>query len=290
MPLSITLSETYYNMERIKILEKVDTSHPEYDLENMMWPTEQKKLTNIVKKSKKNVNTISYKQPSYGVGRYYPTPYKSSYQSMYNVIRRLVLDGKATSLDIVNAHPIILKQTLEKFSPGFKKPYLDWYVNEREDFLNLVIEAHGATRKQAKGLLIRMSFGGSYKELCKVEKNQQNRDNPCKLIVGYEKEAQEIQNDIAPNKFPEFNKFTKIAKKENAKKIGKKDERTAIALYLQDWEAKIILWLYDYAISELGYTVEALIHDEILIRGDVEKELESNMNDIYFRIYKDTTY
>ena len=132
----ITLTEKYHNAAVIQTLLQVDTSHPEYDLENMMWPDEQKKLKNIVKKIKKNVNEITYKRKKYGVGRLYPTPYKASYQSMFNVIRRLVLNGKATSLDIVNAHPTMLKQALEKFSPGYAKPFMDVYVNEREDCLN----------------------------------------------------------------------------------------------------------------------------------------------------------
>jgi hypothetical protein len=215
MPESITLSETYYNMEVIKTLLNVDTSHPEYDLEDMMWPSEQAKLANIRKKSIKNVNTVTYKQASYDVGRRYPTPYKCSLQSMYNRIRRLVLDGKATGLDIVNAHPTILKQTLEKFSPGFKKPHLDLYVNERRETIHKVVETYDVTRKQAKGLFINMSFGGSYEVWFKSVKN---RKSPSDMIVGYYREMQEIQAEIAKEKFPDFQKFIKIAKKINAKK------------------------------------------------------------------------
>ena len=131
-----------------------------------------------------------------------------------------------------------------------------------------------------------MAFGGSYKEWAKDE-NLKGCATPCAMVVGFYAEMQEIQNGIAPNYFPEFDKFIKIAHKENTKKgTMKNDKRIAIALYLQDWEAKIMLSLHDYASSKLGYTVEALIHDELLIRGDVEKELESKMNDIYFHIYQ----
>ena len=208
MPESITLSETYYNMEVINTLLNVDTSHPEYDLEDMMWPSEQAKLANIRKKSVNNVNIVTYKQASYDVGRRYPTPYKRSLQSMYNRIRRLVLGGKSTGLDIVNAHPTILKQTLEKFSPGFKKPHLDLYVNERRDTIHKVVETYDVTRKQAKGLFINMSFGGSYEVWFKSVKN---RKSPSDMIVGYYREMQEIQAEIAKEKFPDFQKFIKIA-------------------------------------------------------------------------------
>ena len=59
------------------------------------------------------MNTIEYKVKPYGVGRRYPHGKHNSYQGMYNVARRLVLDGKATSIDGKNMHPVILNQLVK---------------------------------------------------------------------------------------------------------------------------------------------------------------------------------
>ena len=81
------------------------------------------------------MNKVTYKLKMYGkvgVGRRYPTPFKETYQTMKSRLRRLVMDGKTISLDIVNAHPSLLKQLIYKNSPGFELPHLKRYVEESE--------------------------------------------------------------------------------------------------------------------------------------------------------------
>ena len=278
-PKSINLTEIYYEQKVIQQLLLVDTSHPEYDHENMMWSEEQAKLRDIVKKTKSSyVNTITYKVKPYGVGRMYPTPYQASYQSMYNVIRRLVLNGKATSLDIVNAHPTILKNYIEYHAPDFEHPYLSKYVEGREICLETVMNTYKVSRGQAKSLFVRMVFGGSYKEWAKNEKVDVTTV-ACELVLGFYAEMKEIQGEIAPYNFPDYVKYVKIANKIK-NKTGDACFRTALALFLQDAERQVMMIIMKYVTSSLGYTVEALIHDELLIKGDIEEELKGKIDDI----------
>jgi hypothetical protein len=202
-----------------------------------------------------------------------------SFKSMYNVIRRLVLDGKATSLDIVNAHPTILKQSLETYAPEFLHPYLDMYVNTREVCLVKVMETHNVSRAQTKDLFIRMAYGGSYKvwaESIKIDVSE-----PGELILGFYSEMAEIQTDIAPCNFTDANytRYVQVANKIKDK-TGDACFRSALALFLQDVEREVMLLVMDYVTTKLGYTIEAIIHDEVLLKGDVQEILETQIPNI----------
>ena len=111
---SIILTEKYYNMKVIDKLFSVNTNLPGYD-DEFMWSNEQNKLRETKNNQINDCQKVEYKMKEYGVGRMYPIPYKSTYQSMYNVIRRLVIDGNLTSIDLVNCQPTFFVQLCEKY-------------------------------------------------------------------------------------------------------------------------------------------------------------------------------
>ena len=152
---AIKLTETYYNTDVIRTLLKVNTEHPDYNHEIMMWKSEQDKLKNVLAKSKDGKNVVEYSLKKYGVGRLYPTPFKNSYQSMYNTIRRLVIDGNCTSVDLVNAHPTILKQLINQHA-NLEFRNLAKYVNDREGVRQDIMKKYNVSKSQVKDLFIRM--------------------------------------------------------------------------------------------------------------------------------------
>ena len=266
---AIKLTETYYNTDVIRTLLKVNTEHPDYNHEIMMWKSEQDKLKNVLAKSKDGKNVVEYSLKKYGVGRLYPTPFKNSYQSMYNTIRRLVIDGNCTSVDLVNAHPTILKQLINQHA-NLEFRNLAKYVNDREGVRQDIMKKYNVSKSQVKDLFIRMIFGGSYKTW--FEENKIKKE-PCKFIYELFEELTHISTVTSKTYFPNYQRFEDIAKQ----KKGEKDEfgciRTAMALYLQDQERIVISHLYKYLESK-GLKVCALIHDELLVEGDVQIDLD----------------
>ena len=187
------------------------------------------------------------------------------------------MDGNATSLDIVNAHPTILKQSLETHAPKFLHPYLDRYVNTREDCLVNVMKTLNVSRAQTKDLFIRMAHGGSYKVW--AESINIDVSEPGELILGFYSEMAEIQTDIAPCKFTGYTRYVNVANKFKDK-TGDACFRTALSFFLQDVEREVILLVMDYVTTKLGYTIEAIIHDEVLLKGDIQEILETQIQSI----------
>jgi len=265
----ITLTETYHNFDIIKTLCKVDTSHPEYDATNMMWKTEQAKCLAILKRATKiRTNKVNYKQAPYGVGRLWAKPYDASLQSMYKRIRRLVLNGQVTSVDVSNCEPTLLHELLGKYAHQ-NVPPLNKYVKNRESILQEVVKEYGVPKHKAKDLFISMTNGGGYKKWFKDNKLENAK--PSTFIYTFHKEAQEVLNSIAPTWFPEFERYQEIAKESKMKKNGTTDnvEGSALALYLMDHERQVMGHLYEYLTNELGLKPSALIHDEWLVDGRV---------------------
>ena len=272
---SITLTEKYYNTDAIDYFLLIDTTHPDYDKKNMMWPTEQIKLQEIKNNIVNNRQTIEYKVKKYEVGRLYPTPFRNTYQSMYNIIRRVVIDGNLSSVDIVNAHPTFMIRLCENY--GFDTRVLQMYVDDRDNVRNMLMDMCKISKSQVKQLIITMMFGGFY------EKWFIDNDLPipvCEFLKSFHEELTVISSCIAPH-FPNYQKFKDIAIIKRGEDDVKAQQRTAIALYLQDTERQVIQRLIEYAhLNDIE--VVSLIHDEILITNTSKidlSEAERYIND-----------
>jgi hypothetical protein len=205
---SIILSEKYYNMEVIDKLISVNTTLPGYD-DELMWSNDQNKLREIKNNQINGCQTIEYKLVDYGVGRLYPTPY-NTYQSMYNVIRRLVIDGNLISIDLVNTHPTFVVQLCKKHAGKYSLKYLNLYVNDRDKVRSDIMKKYNITKDQVKDLILRMMFGGSY-DAWFIEKKLKVPN--CKFLKELKEEVTEISIGIAPNCFSNYKKVQAIARK-----------------------------------------------------------------------------
>ena len=239
---SITLTEKYYNTDAIDFLLSIDTTHPDYDLKNMMWPTEQMKLQEIKNNIVNNSQTIEYKVKKYEVGRLYPTPYPS-YQNMYNIIRRVVIDGNLSSVDIVNAHPTFMTQLCKRYAQGYEPELLNMYVQDRNAMRNKIMRECNISKSQVKQLTLTMMFGGFYQKWFK-DNNLPLPD--CVFLKEFHEELDVIFTRIAPKFFPNYRKFKDIGIMKRGDDV-KAQQRTAIALYLQDTERQVMQHLIEYA-------------------------------------------
>jgi hypothetical protein len=219
--------------------------------------------------------SVTYQMKDYGVGRLYPYPY-NSYQNTYNILRRVFIDGNLISVDIVNAHPTFMTQLCERYSK-FTPEILNTYVDNRDVVRKLIMKECGISKAQAKNLVLVMMFGGYYR---KWFKDNNVPFSGCEFLKTFHEELRTISTKVAKKNFPGYAKFQKIAKEKRADDDNNAEERTAIALYLQDTERQVIMCLIEYA-QQKGIEVSSIIHDEILITKKVQIDLAEAQQYIY---------
>jgi phage/plasmid-associated DNA primase len=83
-----------------------------------------------------------------------------SLQNFDKEIRHALSRGKYIDIDMVNAHPNLLKQYCSKMD--IKCPYLDKYVDNREKHLAFIMKTHNIDRGEAKNLFLRFMYHGEY--------------------------------------------------------------------------------------------------------------------------------
>jgi hypothetical protein len=156
-------------MDVIDKLLSVNTTLPGYH-DELMWSNDQNKLREIKNNQINSCQTVEYKMGDYGVGRLYPVPHENTYQSMFNIMRRLLIDGNLTSVDLVNCQPTFLVKLCEKHGYGYIPKYHKHYVNERDKVRSNIMIKCNISKVEVKELFIVMMFGGSYKKWF-IEKN-----------------------------------------------------------------------------------------------------------------------
>jgi hypothetical protein len=112
----------------------------------------------MIKYTKRNsCNSVTYKKKEYGIGRFYPDGETKSiygYQNIKTAIRRLVIDGKLKSLDLVFAHVNILNQLCDKYNVYHDsvKHYSD--KDNRDVVLGSIMSEYSVDRGIAKKLML----------------------------------------------------------------------------------------------------------------------------------------
>lgn len=271
----ITLKEKYFNKDVLTTLSKVNVDADTYDKDLLMWREEKTKVDRMLKYcNQKGDNTIVYKKKEYGFGRFYPCADSKNiycYQNVYNIVRRLVINGHYDSIDLVNAHPRILAQLCDKakIKCKFIKEYAD--PDNRKTILKHIMSANGVDRDIAKKLMLILSFGGSFNTWVMENKLPKN-SKPTEFVAQYYDELQFIMNNQAIDKFKGYSTAVKIAMQVKGKK-NNEAFRSAMGLYLQEIESQIMLCVFDY-LTDHKVKVCSLIHDELLVESSTPDALD----------------
>jgi hypothetical protein len=145
----------------LTLTEKVDTlalnklvDHPSISNEDLR----------LLKRYKAALNSdgsriVTYKPAKHGFGRVYADK-GLSLQFFPKSIRHTLAKSIYHDIDIANAHPCILSQLCSK--NNWPSPKLQDYVNNREFYLQSVMDRCIVTRNQAKELFLRLSYGGTF--------------------------------------------------------------------------------------------------------------------------------
>lgn len=154
-------------------------------------------------------------------------------------IRGALAFGLYVDIDISNCHPTLLLQIAQHNNIECK--YLSKYVNNREKYINLVMDTYKCSKDDAKTLFIILLYFGSFN---KWAENLNIKDDEIKFIHKLKKELKEIGKILVDNN---KNLINLLQNKRLNDKSNKKNIVGGIVSYiLQEWECQIIETLYNY--------------------------------------------
>ena len=140
----------------------------------------------LLAKSTKGCVRVDYHQSGgRNFGRFFANG-GTSLQTICKEIRHTISSEFYTDLDMVNAHPVILKSMCEKNSIECSK--LNEYINKREDKLNELIEQCDISRDDAKDVFLSLINGGCAK--------YEDLKDPPKFLRRFKNEVSNIIEEI----------------------------------------------------------------------------------------------
>lgn len=291
-PSEYKFTETYYGIDKIINLSMVDTNLEGFDkVKNGMYEEEVPKMKIISKYTSKNTsNSIkhSYAKKVYDIskneqvvcGRYYFNNASKDkvygLQNIYNVIRRLAMNGQYTSIDMVNAHPNLLSQLCAAYNVECTK--LNNYITNRNKYINDIMDNFDVSREVAKKFFLIACYGGTFNTWYKD--NQKNKivmskSKPTAFMSAFIDElkaiCKEFKNNIHIAKH--YVKFINVAT-EVKHKEGCKSDSSALALLLQEMESKVLACMINF-MEKKKIKIGALVHDELLVYNN--KKIKDKM-------------
>ena len=246
---------------------------------------------------------IEYKRDKYG--RFFTTKQNImiSCTTVWNRVRSRLFEATETDIDIINAHPNILRHLITKCSsPYMDCPQLENYCENRLDiFKNCWIdeEAISDYNKANNDMLSKYDFlkrlstmvlyGSKWNALKKTcpkwekEFNLTEEDfTLCDELVEYFNELQQILIT-----FPELEEYKEIVafKKERCEREEKKyHDGMGLSLILQEEETKIILKAMNLA-RKSGFKITAYTYDGFqILKNDAVEDLITKLNQFYDEI------
>ena len=105
-----------------------------------------------------------------------------SLQNFKKCIRHSLAKDTYVDIDIVNAHPVLLAQYCQK--NNIKCEFLNDYVNNREQWLQEIMNFHGISRDDAKKLILKLCYLGNY-EISRKNINASSFISRCCVCHNY---------------------------------------------------------------------------------------------------------
>jgi len=265
-PSVLSVKEVIYNPDVLNILSALDTTHANYNkIPDALYPDNVISLKQLKKHSARNLHNCNYKKTIAGKGRYYKdnTLKKGDYghlQNCYNRVRRLLVNGKLIAIDMCNCHIEIIKNLGRILKIDEKRfEILNYYCDYRDVILNDIMIAFDCDRDVAKRYFLILLYGGSYDRWITSNNLLNKIDMKTEFMMKFELAFDVIKQEL--NKLIVMNGFKAIEKQINKKK-NYQIEKSALAVFLQEIESKIMIVMYQYLESK-GCIVRIPIHDAI---------------------------
>lgn len=206
---------------------------------------------------------VSYVHPLHGHGRLFARD-GLSLQSMPREIRNAIAFEAYDDVDMVNAHPQLLRQFCEK--SNIVCPFLQRYCSHRDAVLDELESDQGRNGKKA--VLAIINGGASTNHGVKV----------TKWLSSFSKEMKTVRQAILKLREgkPYMTMAIENAKNERDSKVKHKKlknlDGSAVNLLLCDLEHDVLMALYDFFQKE-GKSVDVLVFDGCMVRKATDKPL-----------------
>ena len=187
------------------------------------------------------------------------------YQTMPGRLRRLLVDFNLWSLDIVNAHPSILHQLLDRV--GCPVSALLEYNTCRQAKLAMLAAYYGCPVAAVKNLFTRLCFGGCPRQWSVDNGMDESAHHP--FVMSFFSEMLSIK-ETHVRQFPGFDDAVEFyARAKRATASQKRLYDSACAVYLQDVERQVMMIVRDVC-RRKKVGIHSLIHDELLVDTEID--------------------
>lgn len=220
-----------------------------------------KKINHAVIKYKRSKgNPYGRSNPEHGLGLH----------NLRREIRQTLTKGRFRDIDIKNCHPVILLQLIQH--AGIPTIQLKSYVENRQDWFNLITGAYQCTEEQAKTLMILYTYGGGFKKWIDKEKLDESFEELPELTA-FKNEVRHYHGVIT-RRNSHLEKVAKKIKDESGLIDITNVEGTVCAYFLQEYEVRILETLYNYCIENnvIKNRVAVLCADGMMIEAESYNE------------------
>ena len=217
--------------------------------------------------------SVTYTRKSCGGRRYsigdfsdeMGTAKKISYslQGMYGILRRFLIGRWCHDIDIVNCIPTILIQIAEEDGVPLQfRETLGYYIMNRQDCLDEIMDHHGCSKEDAKEAVIRIYNGGSFKKWALDCCITMNKMEPAPFLEDLKAEIDEMKKHMLS--LPKYESIrTACMKLDSNKRIDKDaSDRSAFATICFKREDEILQAIEESVVND-GWRTETLIYDGI---------------------------
>lgn len=201
------------------------------NLDKIVKEERTKFLSYAEKVEEEGYRLVAYSPVDHGKGRVYADG-ALSLQSFSKKIRNTLARGLYHDIDMVNAHPIILRGICEENVWSCVK--LEHYINHRERVLEEVVTHFECTRGDAKVLMLSLMYGGTVSAWIDRGNFKKTGAYP-QFIIEYTAELKTIANEIFCGIYDDIPIVT-----------TRRPKFSKMSLLIQDVENKILMEMSNF--------------------------------------------
>jgi len=234
---------------------------------NCYEPEKDQMINYLVNSVNENKIKVNYKRELYGR----TLPVKSYGLHAFRKEIRYSISDYYIDIDINNAHPVILEQIL--LYNNINCDEISMYINNRNNYLQLVMDKYNVNRDTAKTLFLSILYGASYVKW--VNDNNFYSLGLIDEVVKYHESIRNIMDLIVSNN-EELTNWVNTKKKNN-----NLNKASIMSYYLQEKECLILEQLFLFCV-EKKYIIDnncVLCCDGIMIpKNNYNENIKSEFN------------
>jgi len=260
--LPMKLVERYYNYNVVQTLKLIQEP-----IEGFLDEGELAHVKAICDRQTREVEYKRHIHKDKPFGRSYALKQMGTYSLLKGKIRRLIIDGKLTEVDMRNAHPTLLSQIATKH--GIEANALRHYTLHKERVQEEMMMFYKIGKPVVKELFCRLIFGGLIRTWA-MDHNIQVPEHHT-FLTEYETDIKKIVKHLRSNNLDCWDFY------EGAAEANKKRDpiKSALAYYLQSVEEKCMKDVIKYLQDE-GFKVEIWLHDGVYVRPKKDRKVDKD--------------